>query len=240
MPSIVREPPKTIAVNLDGTLCHTLEALLHWHNETFHTHYELQDMTTADLWKVWGGSQEDACQKIRQFYQSDYFTNIRPINDFALEALKMLKKRKFHLVIITSRQQFIAEETKRFVDKHYPGIFESIYFCNLGLSESEQLEFISKSKAAFCQDIGVDVLIDNQLEHASECASFGIEVLLYDRLGKYRWNQHPCSQPLTRVKTWRDIIHQHFPRPSSPLKNMCFSTLQGDGHRLVVQEDWIV
>jgi 5'(3')-deoxyribonucleotidase len=121
MPSVYKEPRKTIAVNLDNTLSHTMEALLDWHNLQYHTNHTMTDLQSTQLHDLWGGSPEDACYKIRQFYQSDHFTALQPIMDFALEALKMLKKRKFHLVIITSRQQFIAEETKRFVDMHYPG-----------------------------------------------------------------------------------------------------------------------
>lgn len=126
MPMIFSKPQrKTVAVDLDQTLAHTLEALLEWHNEVYHT-----DLCLADL-EAYGyssahnssalGTREEACYKIREFYESDHFARVRPIDDFALEALKMLKKRKFNLVIITSRQQFIAEETKKFVDKHYPG-----------------------------------------------------------------------------------------------------------------------
>lgn len=71
----------------------------------------------------------------------------------------------------------------------YVGIFESIYFCNLGLSDAEQLEYVSKPKSAICQEIGVDVLIDDGLDHAIDCAtSLDIEVLLYDRKNQYRWN----------------------------------------------------
>ncbi|KAI8071549.1 hypothetical protein BC940DRAFT_330788 [Gongronella butleri] len=241
MPSVLREPSKTIAVNLDNTLTNTLSALLQWHNDTYHTQYKWHDLTTTDLWRVWGGSEEDTCNKIRQFYQSEYFHNIKPIDDFALEALKMLKKRKFHLVIITSRQQFIAEETKRFVDKHYPGIFESIYFCNLGLSETEQLEYMSKTKSAICRDIGVDVMIDHQMEHALDCASLGVDVLLYDRRGQYQWNHQQQEAQVTRVRSWREIIHQHFPKPSSPLRHCLYYHVdqEDDGNKFALHNDWV-
>ncbi|KAI7850745.1 hypothetical protein BDC45DRAFT_608634 [Circinella umbellata] len=195
MPMIFRQPErKTVAVNLDQTLAHTLEAMVLWHNQVYDTQLTVADFDTYEFHKVWGGSIQDSHAKVREFYESSHFEQIQPIHDFALEALKMLKKRKFTLVIITSRQQFIAEETKKFVDKHYSGIFESIYFCNLDLSDTEQLEYVSKPKSAICQEIGVDVLIDDNLEHAMECATtLGIDVLLYDRKGQYRWNHSSSS-----------------------------------------------
>ncbi|KAI8082606.1 uncharacterized protein B0P05DRAFT_468085 [Gilbertella persicaria] len=211
-----KEARKVIAVDFDQTLAHTLESLVKWHNDTYSTNFSVTDFNTYDYWKIWGGTREESCMKIREFYESEHFEQIEPIRDFALEALKMLKRRHFTLVIITSRQQFIADKTKKFVDKHYPGIFESIYFCNLDLSSSEQLEYISKPKSLICQEIGVDVLIDDSLEHALDCSSLGIDILLYDRKGQYRWN-HEDKLNIHRMKNWREIIAQ-FPKPSSPLR----------------------
>lgn len=119
----LKEPKKVIAVDLDQTLAHTMESLVEWHNAIYGTCYKVTDFNTYDYWKVWGGTQEESCVKIREFYESSYFDEIKPIRDFALEALKMLKRRHFTLVIVTSRQQFVAEKTKRFVDRHYPGNF---------------------------------------------------------------------------------------------------------------------
>jgi hypothetical protein len=125
------------------------------------------------------------------------------------------------------------------------GIFESIYFCNLNLSAAEQLEYVSKPKSVICQEIGVDVLIDDCLEHAFDVCSLGIDVLLYDRKGKYSWNHEDVIEIKTdekptltstskrlyqhhhmelsknnnihRMFNWREIIAQ-FPKPSSPLR----------------------
>jgi 5'(3')-deoxyribonucleotidase len=130
----VREARKLIAVDLDQTLCDTLQNLVEWHNDTYHTQLKLTDFDTLDFWKIWGGTSEESCRKIREFYDSRHFDEIKPIKDFALEALKMLKKRGFQLVIVTSRQQFIAEKTKKFIDRHYPGKqFIPSFFFSLSL-----------------------------------------------------------------------------------------------------------
>jgi hypothetical protein len=115
----------------------------------------------------------------------------------------------------------------------------------LELSDSEQLEYVSKPKSVICQEIGVDVLIDDCLEHVFDCSSLGIDVLLYDRQGKYKWNheiiqqeetkaytststskrlyqQKPILKNVHRMLTWRDIIAQ-FPKPSSPLRYCSFN-----------------
>ncbi|KAI9030847.1 hypothetical protein CLU79DRAFT_802416 [Phycomyces nitens] len=224
MPTILKhQPRRVLAVNIDQTLAHTLEALVKWHNDTYDSHLTINDFDTYDFTAVWGGSQESTCEKIRAFYDSEYFERIPPIQDFALEALKIFKKRKYTLVIITSRQQFVAAQTKKFVDHHYPGLFESIYFCNLGLSGPEQLEYISKSKATICKEVGVDILIEDSLDHALDCAQLGIKVLLYDRKGLYAWNHldptttvRALPPNVKRVTSWKDIL-ANLPKPRSPL-----------------------
>lgn len=116
----------------------------------------------------------------------------------------------------------------------------------MDLSDNEQLEYISKPKSVICQEIGVDVLIDDCLQHALDCSSLGIDVLLYDRKGKYLWNHQelkeqeqqkftltstskrlyqrnqPIIKNIHRMLNWREIIAQ-FPKPSSPLKYCCYS-----------------
>lgn len=110
----------------------------------------------------------------------------------------------------------------------------------MDLTDSEQLEYVSKPKSVICQEIGVDVLIDDCLEHANDCASLGIDVLLYDFNGTYTWNHHKKEtqkRTLTstsknlykqqdysnvqRMSSWKEIIAQ-FPKPTSPLKYCYF------------------
>ncbi|KAF9897247.1 hypothetical protein BX616_005928, partial [Lobosporangium transversale] len=139
----------------------------------------------------------------------------------------LLKSRRFSLVIITARQQFVADLTKKFVDRHFPGIFESIYFANHFLTEQEKLTFISKPKSVICRDVHAQLLIDDSLENAIEVAKAGVPVLLFDLNGKYKWNKLPEGQDMlpekiTRVHSWKDI-QAWFPRPRSPLSTLCLS-----------------
>ncbi|KAI9254259.1 hypothetical protein BY458DRAFT_420985, partial [Sporodiniella umbellata] len=221
------EPRKLIAVNLDQTLCNTAKSLMLWHNRVYGTQLELSQFNTLDYWKVWGGTEQESCLKIREFYNSPEFLEIECIQDFSYEALKMLKSRGFKLVIITSRQQFVARPTKTFVDKFYKDIFESMYFCNLNLSDKERGVYISKSKATICREIGVDVLIEDSLNDALDCQGVQ-QILLYDHLGNYEWN-HRSSLPnhVQRVFNWKQVM-SHFPKPTSPLKQ-CIYSFEEDG-----------
>ncbi|KAG0202905.1 hypothetical protein BGX28_004722 [Mortierella sp. GBA30] len=217
-------PRKVIAVDLDEVLARTTLAIAEFHNDTYGTSLTMDDFVSYDYTKVWGGSREESIAKWRLFFDSPYFLKVEPVEG-SLETLKLLKSRRFSLVIVTARQQFVADLTKKFVDRHFPGIFESIYFANHFLTEEEKLTFISKPKSVICRDVHAQLLIDDSLENAAEVAKAGIPVLLFDLHGKYKWNKLEDGQQLpdkvTRVKSWKEV-QAWFPRPRSPLSN-CIS-----------------
>lgn len=47
----------------------------------------------------------------------------------------------------------------------------------------------AKDRIAACRDIGATVLIDDNPRYAVECASAGIDVLLYDWNDSYPWSK---------------------------------------------------
>lgn len=100
----------------------------------------------------------------------------------------------------------------------------------MNLSEKERLEYISKPKSVICQEIGVDVLIDDSIEHALDCSHLNMNVLLYDKQGKYNWNHYQKQLPnnVHRVFNWKQVMTQ-FPKPSSPLKYCIYSFDEADG-----------
>ncbi|KAG0321734.1 hypothetical protein BG000_003125 [Podila horticola] len=229
-------PRKVIAVDLDEVLAKTTLAIADFHNDTYGTTLTMDDFISYDYTKIWGGTREESIAKWRLFFDSPYFLKVEPVEG-SLETLKLLKSRRFSLVIVTARQQFVADLTKKFVDRHYPGIFESIYFANHFLTEEEKLTFISKPKSVICRDVHAQLLIDDSLENATEVANAGIPVLLFDLNGSYKWNKLEDGQTLpdkvTRVKSWKEI-QDWFPRPRSPLSNQCISR---NDPELEIEED---
>lgn len=112
----------------------------------------------------------------------------------------------------------------------FAGVFDSIYFCNLYLTYAEQQDLISKPKSAILREINAELLVEDSLEHALECAQVGIPVLLFDREGSYGWNHINIEgkgqqeadamilpRNVTRIKSWKQVV-SHFPKPASPLR----------------------
>jgi hypothetical protein len=77
----------------------------------------------------------------------------------------------------------IHAETHDFINTYYSGIFDEIHFANHHLTQEEAKRLISKKKSQICAEIGAQILIDDSLSHAIDCASSGIKVLLFDHEG---------------------------------------------------------
>ena len=75
-------------------------------------------------------------------------------------------------------------------------LFKSIEFTNLYWSTY-------RPKGDVCRQLGVDILIDDYLEHALAAAECGIEVLLF---GDYPWNRAD-GLPICvrRVRDWSHV-----------------------------------
>ncbi|CAO3637274.1 unnamed protein product [Cunninghamella blakesleeana] len=243
---------KMIAIEVDQILVNTIDTLISWHNEHYDTELTIKDISTRDMSRLFGGSKEEGCLKLREFYESDQFKNMEPIKMDsawgALEVLQTLKKRKWSLVIVTSRPQFTSDITQKFIDRHFPGLFDDIYYCNQGLSVVDQLDYVPKPIPTLCQEIGAEFLIDDTLDHCLDCSVLiDMTLLLYDHQGKYTYNHllptnkrrknerrtltstskqlyqrstHSTTLPknVHRVTSWKEIL-DHFPMPASPLRH---------------------
>ncbi|KAJ3076445.1 hypothetical protein HDU98_003309 [Podochytrium sp. JEL0797] len=194
---------------MDEVLCGTVQALVAYHNSHYNTTLRFEDFNTYKYEDVWGGSREEATEKVREFYATDHFLERMQVVPGAREALMVLKDH-YELVIITARQEFVQKETHEFVNLHYPGIFKEIHFANHFLSPEEAARMVSKTKSELCREVGANILVDDSLAHMFECAGNGIRVFLFDHEGGYAWNKldEDIKLPTNaeRVHQWDDVV----------------------------------
>jgi uncharacterized HAD superfamily protein len=184
-----------IGVDLDDVLAETFIAFDQFHNSTYGTSFKREDHFTFDLSEFWNVSQEEARKRVKEFNASKYSREITPLTG-AKEALSELSK-KHELVIVTSRLEETKQGTKEWLEMHYPDHDFDVHFANHYYGIEHQ------KKSHICQNLGVDVLIDDCLEYAIECAEAKVKVLLLDN----PWNQtDKLPKNVTRVKNWDDIV----------------------------------
>ncbi len=189
-----------IAVDLDDVLAAQNEAMREFANKHYGLTHTPQDYKIeAPYWgfwdAVWGVDSQEARQRINEFHNSGALSLQRLIPD-SIESIERLKK-KYELVIITSRHNKHTAETRYWLDKHFPKVFSNIHFVNVWSDD------IKETKAMICKRIGANYLIDDNLEHCSLAAEEGITSLLF---GEYGWNKSKkLPKGVVRAKNWAEV-----------------------------------
>lgn len=187
-----------IAIDIDEVLGQFMKSLIEFHNSEYKTNYKLEDFFSYNFWNVWGGTKEQAIQKVYNFHKTNYFKEIKPVED-AQESVKKLRENN-ELFIITSRQNDVMEETKKWIEKNFPKTFTNIYFTN-HFSQNGK----SKTKKEICELLDVDILIEDSLEYSLECIRPNRKIFLLD----YPWNKSDSlPKEITRVYSWKEILEK--------------------------------
>lgn len=188
---------KVIGIDFDDVIVATNKAMAEWHNRTYGTSYQLEDINTCDLASVWGCSHDERTRRINEFFASEEHSTMSPINA-AVESLKLLQNKEIH--IITARRKEYSDITLALADCHISFLFDNFHFPN-----GSDVNGIpaKRTKADICLEYGIEIFIDDNLEYALNVASVGIPVLLFDS----PWNQATeLPQGIERVFSWTEII----------------------------------
>jgi uncharacterized HAD superfamily protein len=185
-----------IAIDLDEVTVDLLKEVNEYYNNKHDTDFKLSDFHNYDWWEIWGIPLDDAVNEFYSFMESPESRKIQPIYG-AIESIEKLRSQN-DVVIITARQNEIKEMTLEWVQEYIPGLEKHTYFTN-------HLSRISKhvKKSEIALELNVDLLIDDQLRNAYDCAENGIKVLLYNQ----PWNQNlQLNKNITRVYSWKNAL----------------------------------
>eukprot|EP00798_Chlamydomonas_sp_ICE-L_P011704 gene11704-34432_t len=194
-------PRLRVAVDVDEVLGRFVYKLNHFCKEKYDMDYDVSDYWIYEFAKIWGCTGERSNHIVHDFLASQIFTEGIPVIPGSFDALTRLSQT-CDLVVVTSRQHVIQDVTLDWIDRHFEGLFQEVYFGN-----HFAMEGASRKKSEICKSIGAEVLIDDNPSYAAECAANGIHVLLYDWDFKYPWSKLPEGKvdPLiTVVRDWEE------------------------------------
>ncbi len=181
---------KKIGVDLDDVLLAIIAGLFPWHNRLYGTNNHEDDVRPFELSSSWNCTPEEAVSRVLDFYQTPEHTECLPIPG-AVDAMIALSQ-SHELVIVTSKPANLESMTRTWVEKHFPNMFQDIYFTSAFVTpEHKQVK-----KSELCQELGIDIFID--------VATICEQVFLFDR----PWNREPVTLPsnITRAYSWQEIV----------------------------------
>ncbi len=184
-----------IGIDIDGVIANMMPTLVRFHNDNYGTSLEIDNFKSHDLHETWGGTFEDAVSKVHKFYLSDYFNEIAPVEG-SIEALSSLRMKN-ELFLITARPLSIEKNTRDWIDMHFGGMFSGMYMADALTLKSGSF------KSQICNDLGIDVMIEDNIGNALECSKNVRHVFLFNT----PWNQDVgLPENVTRIKSWNELI----------------------------------
>ena len=185
-----------IGIDLDEVLAELLSAVIEYHNFAYKTAFTKNQFRSHLYWKTLDGTKDEVIRKVRDFYKTDYFKNVKPVAG-AIKALPILKQDN-DLFIITARPNEILEDTKEWVDRYFPNLFSGIYLANHFPQSGASI-----AKSQICDELEIEVMIEDSIESALDCAGLKRRVLLFD----CPWNQQAeLPSGISRVLSWKEIL----------------------------------
>lgn len=189
---------KKIGVDLDEILSDTLTSVLEYYNKLHNTSFKREGFSSYNYWEVWGGTKENAVKLIEDYYETNYFKNIKPIIG-AKENLEELKKDGYEMFIITGRSDKFKKETMDWVNQYYPNIFSEIFFAN-----TFDIDNTNTKKSDICIKNNISILIEDDPYHLEDCAKAGIKTIVLD----CPWNKNFRAENSIRTFSWKEIVKE--------------------------------
>lgn len=186
-----------IAVDIDDVLANYMEQFLDFQKERYGRRLHFEDCDTYSLKTLFQMTEQEEVKQIHEFHKSQYFENIKPLPS-AQESLQELKAQEHTLYVITSRQNHIAEKTRKWIDRYFPGIFEDVFITNEASLDKKHVK-----KIDVCKQINANTIIEDSPSNANDAARERIQAVLMDK----PWNQME-SEPegLYRMNNWSEAL----------------------------------
>ncbi|MFA6463729.1 MAG: hypothetical protein WCV55_01850 [Candidatus Paceibacterota bacterium] len=183
-----------IGIDFDDCLVNYFPPLIEHLNNVFGTTYEVRDIFSFDLEKVWKVDSQTMRKSLADFYLYEKDLDIQPVNG-ALDAIRKLKEKN-ELIIITGRPDSTYDFVHGWLEKHLPNTFDKIIFTN-------QFFGARREKVSICIEEGVGAFIDDNLQNVLDTAK---ERIIKCFLMDASWNQEPIPEYVSRVKSWEEIV----------------------------------
>lgn len=202
-----QEQRVVVALDLDEVLGGFLPALVRYHNAVHGSSLAPGKFRSYRFCETWGGTDQEAVDKVFEFFKTDYFLrDVRPV-DGAVAAVTRLAAL-CDVVVVTSRQHEIEQQTRDWLDLHFPGLIRSVHFGNHWAKDSPHPDLdhhTKRTKADMCKEVGAIALVDDNVGYCVECSDkLGIPTVVF---GQYGWNtdeKHEAKGKVVRASTWAE------------------------------------
>lgn len=182
-----------IAIDIDEILCETVRPFLDFIEESKGIKKDFEEVFSYNLWDVFELEKKEVDKIFHEVFFGENLVCNLDLVDGAQRGIEILNEEN-ELFFITSRPEYYLDKTKEFIIKNFvsePQIYFSGDFCGNG-----------KTKNEICEDLGIDLIIEDNGETSLKYAESGLNILLLDK----PWNQDFEHDRIFRCFSWDDIL----------------------------------
>ncbi|MCA9327102.1 hypothetical protein KDA14_01085 [Candidatus Saccharibacteria bacterium] len=189
-----------IAVDIDDVLAAEAEFVIKYSNAEWGHELTLDDYT--EHWAFWGyeHTHPEFERRAAKLHEPGIVSKYRIIPG-SMDVLKKLS-RQYELIIVTSRRRRVEEETRQWLNMHFPGVFSEVVLTGFW-DEVQRADRHLLSKGSLLKDKQVSYVIDDQPKHCLSAAEHGIKAVLYGDYAESRGIDLPKG--VVRCKDWREV-----------------------------------
>lgn len=189
-----------IALDIDDVLANVIDSVRLWANAETGVVLPKEAYYTDDnywhyfdtIWERHGLSDKLTFATVLERMATDQ-SNIATVEG-AREAVATLRAQ-YDFVYITSRPSYQQDETRRWVDEHIANDIP------LYMAYNPMLDTEARSKGEICAELGVSLLIDDNVGNCQSAIDYGVDAIVF---GDYGWNEKVPAH-MKRCQTWREI-----------------------------------
>jgi hypothetical protein len=192
--ALPRQRP-VIAVDFDGTLVDSYSAMREWHNRENET-----QLPPASAWPsvwlqdVWGGSADEAGEKVRKFHRQFDLQSHSPV-DGAVDAMSELATR-YDLYVVTANSHYPDGAIPNWLTMNFPGLLKGVSFTDLFPGPG------GNNKARTMQALRARLIIEDRADVAWEIEDADLLAVVVDR---YVWSLGDNSERVLHVNFMYDV-----------------------------------
>ncbi|MDB5159757.1 MAG: hypothetical protein JWO99_20 [Candidatus Saccharibacteria bacterium] len=194
-----------IGIDIDDTLINTVDTVTTLGNEQYGTVLTRDDWfnVTPEAIARWGmKTGSEVSDRVHELMtHEDYIERVVGIKG-AKEVLDHLTTEGHELFAVTSRPDYIRDQTIQELEQCFPGLFsdKTLFMIN---AFSADPAVARATKFGVAEQLGLTHFIDDLLIHANAVSDGGIKTILFS--DNYLWNQGPEHEGVIRLGSWKDI-----------------------------------
>lgn len=190
-----------IALDIDDTIADSTEALRRVVNSQLGIDLTQDDYKSPGeywgyyerVWRQHGVADQLNFKQLNQQMTVDQ--SHVPLIEGAQVAVHRLA-RDVEVLLVTSRDPSWEGATREWFARHFGKEDIELHFCASHIDEK------AKSKGELCKELGVQLLVDDNVSHCQTALDEGVDAILF---GRYGWH-HGATVPMRRHYTWSELV----------------------------------